>query len=427
MEAIPPSCREDRALLMELASGSVRWLRLLRFIIDQRLDRPAKIPSPVKSIMITAAYQIMFLDKIPRFAAVNEAVQGVRTMGAPWAAGVVNAVLRQIARDVESAGSDSLISMAVDSIVDPCERLAITTSHPSWMVKRWVSCQGLETAELMCRADNMVPPLVVRVNRLKVSRRHAIEELMASGINAACSVTAPDGILLPGFRGNPAGIPGLDRGWFQVQSEAAQIVTLLLSCKPGHRIFDACAGPGGKTTYLAEITKDKARLDAWDTNRDRLRVLEQNAARLDLDSIRLLLPDRFRKISAAATPVYDRILVDAPCSGLGIIRRHPDIKWNRKPGDIARLAGMQKRILKDMAPLLKPGGNMVFCVCTTEPEETREVVQEFLEEQPSWSIVPAARVLTWLDTDFFTPEGLFCITQQEGGMDGFFAALLRRD
>ena len=421
------SCPEDRTLLVELVSGSVRWLRLLAFIIDQRLDRPAKIPLPVKSIMIVAAYQVMFLDRIPPFAAVNEAVQSVRNMGVSWAAGVVNAVLRQIARDMENQGRNSLISKAAENIADPCEKLAITTSHPSWIVKRWVASRDLEIAGLMCRADNVLPPLILRVNRLQVSRRHALETLLASDINAGCSVIAPDGILLPGFRGNPSGIPGFDKGWFQVQAESAQIISLLSACKPGHRILDACAGLGGKTTHLAEITKDAARIDAWDTNSERLRLLKENAARLKLDSIRILSSGSFEKIRERAAPVYDSILVDAPCSGLGIIGRHPDIKWNRKPEDIPRLADIQLEILQAVAPLLKPGGSMVFSVCTTEAEETVDVMEKFLADQPAWSIVPACRMLPWLDSGYFTPEGFFCITQQEGGRDGFFAALLRRN
>lgn len=427
MEDILSSCPEDRALLGELVSGSVRWLRLLTFIIDQRLDRPAKIPANVKSTMIIAAYQIIFLERIPAFAAVNEAVRNVRNIGVPWTAGIVNAVLRQIARDMERLNRDSLISRAVENIVDPCEKLAVTTSHPSWMVKRWVASCGIEAAGQRCRADNTLPSLVLRVNRLRISRRHALEMLLASGINAACSETAPDGILLPGFRGNPAGIPGFDKGLFQIQSESAQIISLLLQCEPNHRILDSCAGVGGKATHLAEITKDRARVDAWDTNSEKLRLLEENAARLGLQSICILSTRSFKKIKTSAAPVYDRILVDAPCSGLGIIRRHPDIKWNREPEDIVRLARTQKEILQDVAPLLKPGGSMVFAVCTTEPEETAGVIKKFMADQPSWSIVPVAHVLTWLDRIFFTPEGFFHIPQQQNGMDGFFAALLRRN
>lgn len=419
-QKIPVSRPEDRALLAETVSGSVRWLRLLTRIIDMRLKKPGKIPPVVKALLVTALYQILFLDRIPAFAAVNEAVKATRACGAAWASGVVNALLRQAQRDMEKGGADALISSAAGQAGDGVDKLATLLSYPSWMVERWVDQHGIQTAEQICRAGNRRPPLVLRVNRLKTSREQAVRLLENTKIHAAVSQISPDGIILHGFRGNPAGIPGFAEGWFQVQDESAQLVSLLLQCHGNNRILDACAGLGGKATHIAEITRDKVLIDAWDTSPRRLGLLKKNASRLGLKSINILSSHDLQAMREAGKPVYDRILVDAPCSGLGVIRRHPDIKWNRKPGDSSRLAATQASILDETAPLLKPGGILVYAVCTTEPEETLEVSEKFLNTHAGW--IPADMDLPWLDKRYLTAEGFLRILPWEGGPDGFFAA-----
>ncbi len=419
----PPN---DRALLGEIVTGSVRWLRLLDRIVCSRLDKPGKIPPEVRAILFTACYQLIFLDRIPPFAAVNEAVTAARQCGAGWASGLVNAVLRRILRAYQAHGMEGIVSHAAKRARDSAERMAIQESFPNWIVRRWIERHGLETAVSMCRASNAPPHFTLRVNRLASGRGEAEALLAGHGIAAARSELAPDALVLENFRGNPSRIPGFEKGWFQVQDESAQLVSLLLQPEPGQSILDACAGVGGKTTHIAELAQDRASIDAWDSDRARLGLLRENAVRLGTGSISVLEESSFARLKSEGKPVYDRILVDAPCSGLGVIRRHPDIKWNRMPEDVPRLAELQKEILEDVAPLLKPGGLLVYSVCTTEPEEGVGVVDEFVASRHGWQIEPAGSVLSWLPASLFNTRGMLRIVPGAATADGFFAALLRK-
>ncbi len=421
---------EDRALLGELVTGTVRHLRLLTCIADTRLKKPAKLPSIVKTIITTALYQLLFLDRIPAFAAVDEAVKACRCCGAAWASGLVNAVLRRILRDIDNQGRDGLISAAAKQGRDAAERLAIIHSYPTWMVNRWGQQFGMDTAEQICRAGNQHPPVTLRVNRLKISRKKAIEQMNMVGIHAVASTISLDGLILPDFRGNPASIPGFEKGYFQVQDESAQLISLLLNPRPDERILDVCAGLGGKTTHIAEITGDKARIDAYDTSRKRLKLLAENISRLQLKSISILNHTDFHEKKAFA-PVYDRIMVDAPCTGLGVIRRHPDIKWNRTHEDSHRLSETQLKILLDAAPLLRTGGTMVYAVCTTEDKEGVEVAKKFLElGAGSWELVRVDHATPDIDLNichrYITDQGFLRILPAPQGPDGFFAAVFRK-
>ncbi len=418
---------EDRALMGEIVTGSIRWLRLLTLLSDSRLKRPDKVPPVVKSILVSAIYQLLFLDRVPAFAVVNEAVKAARSCGASWATGLVNAVLRGIVRDMQSLGRDGLTERAAKGAGSAAEAMATAMSYPTWMVKMWMEQFGMEAAQAMCLAGNSRPPVTLRVNRLKVSRSLSAEMLRDSGIEALTSEISPDGLILPGFRGNPAAIPGFDKGMFQVQDESAQLVSLLLDCQAGQRILDACAGPGGKTTHIAENTGDQAHIDAYDISGRRLGLLKENARRLGHSSIHVLKKQEFDSMRQCGEPVYHRILVDAPCSGLGVIRRHPDIKWNRSPEDIRRLAEIQGSILKETAPLLKHGGIMAYAVCTTTHEETVEVVQKFLKQHASWQALRADRVMPGLHRRFLIDEGYLRILPVPDGPDGFFAALFTRN
>ncbi len=427
---IPAGALEDRALLGELVTGTIRHLRLLTVIADSRLKKPAKLPAIVKAIIITALYQLLFLDRIPAFAAVNEAVKACRCCGAAWASGLTNAVLRRILRDLDNHGRNALIYEAAQPEKDAMECLAIIHSYPTWMVNRWGQQFGMDTAEQICRAGNQHPPVTLRVNRLKISREKAIEEIGMAGIHAVASALSLDGLILPDFRGNPASIPGFEKGYFQVQDESAQLVSLLLNPRPGDRILDVCAGLGGKTTHIAEITGDKAHIDAYDTSRKRLKLLAENISRLQLTSINILDHTDFQE-KKASPPVYDRIMVDAPCTGLGVIRRHPDIKWNRIPEDSDRLSETQLRILADTAPLLRSGGTMVYAVCTTEDKEGGEVAKKILElGAGSWELVRVDHTIPDIDLNichrYVTDQGFLRILPEPQGPDGFFAAVFRK-
>ncbi len=413
---------EDRALAGEIVTGSVRWLRLLTTVVDSRLKKPAKVPPIVKAVLVTACYQLMFLDRVPPFAIVNEAVKAAKKVGASWASGLVNALLRRLIREMEGGGKTHVVELATEGARGPADSVAIRLSYPTWMVRRWIDEYGIEQAEAICRAGNCPPPLNLRVNATKLTRLEALDLLEGSGIGAEESMLSPHGLIFPEFRGNPAAIPGLSEGLFYVQDQSAQLVTLLLQCQKGQRVLDMCAGLGGKTTHIAELTGDEAVVDAWDTSEKRLSQLKANAERLGLHSIRVLSETEFRAREGERT--YDRILVDAPCSGLGVMGRHPDIKWNRQKDDIKRLSGLQTDLLEKAASMINPGGRLVYAVCTTEREETQEVVERFLASHGGWRHVPVESVSVPVPAKYVSDEGFLRIIPEENGPDGFFAAIL---
>ncbi|NDY42001.1 16S rRNA (cytosine(967)-C(5))-methyltransferase RsmB [Dissulfurirhabdus thermomarina] len=406
----------DRALCRELVLGVVRWRSRIDAAVDRCLHGPARRLSPrVRQHLRVAAYQVLFLDRVPDRAAVHEAVAAVKAGPERRAAGLVNAVLRRLAREGEGpphAGAD------------PVERLARETAHPAWMVRRWAGRLGLEAAAALCRTNNTRAPLTLRANTRRLSRSVLLDRLQDAGIEAVPGGLAPEAVVLPGWRGDPAEIPGLAEGLCLVQDEAAQLVSHCLAPAPGEAVLDACAGVGGKTTHIAALMDDRGRVAAADPDAGRLGRLAENARRLGLRAVEILPPGDFRRLRAAGRPAFDRILVDAPCSGLGVIRRHPDIKWNRTPADVPRLAALQLDLLRGAAPLLRPGGRLAYATCTLEPEETSGVVRAFLEAAPGWRLVPVAAALPPAARRFVTPDGCLEIRPEPGGPDGFFAAVM---
>ena len=426
LENTGPWSARDRALVRELVFGVVRWLVLLDRHIDfQLISRKKRLSSIVRSHLRIGVFQILFLDRIPFSAAVNEAVKGVKSSNHAWASGLVNAVLRRVAERRESLGPD-MARRCEDTVgLDAVERLAIETSHPFWMVNRWVGRYGLEEAQAVCRANNIKAPLTLRVNTLTITRKKVLNNLAGHGIDAVPGRYAPEAIMIRGYSGSPVAIPGFKQGWFQVQDEAAQLVSYCLAPMPGEIILDACAGPGGKTTHIAQLIRDQGVVEATDRNDARLELLKENQERLGIKCISCIPFESFNARLPELEGRYHRILVDAPCSGLGVIRRHPDIKWNRTRASLSELASQQRSLLNGLAPLIRPGGTMVYATCTLEPEETREVVEDFLSGHPGWDLIPAEKVLPAAARSFVDRDGFLLTVPEFQGPDGFFAAILR--
>ena len=375
--------------------------------------------------MRIGVFQILFLDRIPFSAAVNEAVKGVKSSNHAWASGLVNAVLRRVAERRESLGPE-MARRCEDTIgLGEVERLAIEQSHPFWMVDRWVGRYGLEEARSLCRANNIKAPLTIRVNTLTVTRDEVLKALTGHGIDAVRGRYAPEAIMIRGYSGSPVTIPDFKHGWFQVQDEAAQLVSYCLAPKPHEIILDACAGLGGKTTHIAQLIRDHGIVEATDRNDARLELLKENQERLGIKCISCIPFESFNARLPELEGRYHHILVDAPCSGLGVIRRHPDIKWNRTRASLSESASQQRFLLNGLAPLIRPGGTMVYATCTLEPEETREVVEDFLSGHPGWHIVLADQVLLGPAATLVDENGFLVIFPSPSGPDGFFAAILR--
>ena len=405
---------QDRGLLTELVYGTLRMRGRLDWIVG-RLYRgdDAALETPVRNILRTGLYQLLFTDRIPPFAAVNEAV-GIAKKSCPAAAGLVNAILRNVLREKEHIAWPEMAK-------DPGRAIAVLHSHPRWLVERWLDRYGIDETIAACRANNGIPPLAVRVNGLKTSREKAVATLAAEGITAETTRYSQDGIILTtpaaGLRETAAFRGGLIR----VQDEASQLVARLCAPKPGERVLDLCAGAGGKTLHLAALMKNRGKITAVDLHPDQLRLLTAEASRLGVTIVETH-PGNATRTPDAFSGAFDRVLLDAPCSGLGTLRRNPEIRWRIAPADLEKCAQIQRRLLWSAALCMKPGGRLVYTTCTVTPEENENVVTDFLASHPAFTCIsPESIPLELIDAN-----GFFRTFPHHHGTDGFFGALFTR-
>ncbi len=410
---------QDRAFATELVYGTLRWRGRIDFHLSRVLNRDLEKLEPlVATALRLGAYQLLFSDRVPASAAVDESVRCIRAAGAERAAGLVNAALRRLAREHESVELPALER-------DPLAHLTHALSLPAWLAARWLEDYGAEQAAALADACNAIPPLTVRANRRRVSPEALLAELRERFPEAAPCRFASHGIVL-GRRGNPAVDPAFLAGRFTVQDESSQLVVALLDPQPGERVLDTCAAPGGKSSAIAECIGDTGEVVAIDRHSGRLDLVRRHARRLGLEHVRSVVRDATRPLSdLAAEPAFDRVLVDAPCSGLGTLRRNPDARWRVRAGDPARLADTQRAILRHAAAVLRPGGVLVYSTCTLLREENEAIVEAFLNECPDFSLATSvgapAEVRPLIGSDAF----LRCLPHLHDS-DGFFAARLER-
>jgi 16S rRNA (cytosine967-C5)-methyltransferase len=409
--------QRDRALLTELTYGTLRWRGTIDARLERYLNRPLARTDPlIRNLLRLASYQLLYLDRVPGYAAVNEAVELAKRHGGRTAAGFVNGVLRSLVRDVSRGAAFDEEKSAV--------ALAVKHSHPEWLVRRWLDEFGPREAQALMQANNEKPTLTVRVNTLRCTRDDLLTRFTSAGIAAAATPRSPVGIAL-----RSAGIVeqllGFDDGLFQVQGEASQLVSYLLAPEPGERILDACAAPGGKTTQIAELMKDRGEVVALDRSAPGVEKICANVNRLGLKSVRAVVGDATQPLAASIAAHYDRILIDAPCSGLGTLRGHPEIKWHRDPKDIQRLSRLQTKIVDRTARYLKPGGVLVYSTCTLSREENEGNIAAFLARHCEFELEDAAGYLPPQAKRMV--HGLFFqALPQRDNTDGFFAARLTR-
>lgn len=406
----------DRGLFAELVFGVLRRRGTLDHILAQLLEKPIKELDPqALQILRIGLYQLTCLDRIPESAAVNESVKLAKTI-APRTSGLVNAVLRNYLRQRETLSFP-------DQLSEPVKSIAARHSQPEWLAEHWLHQLGSEDATLLAEASSQQPPLTLRINRLRTTREKLLQEFRDSGIEATPCRFSPDGIAIAG-RQTIINLPGYEEGHFAVQDEASQLAGLLLGAEPGQRIWDACAAPGGKACHIAQQMDDNGELVATDISRSKLTIVQENARRLGISCLSTAVAD-LHQPDTLPEGLFERILLDAPCSGLGVIRRNPEAKWRLLPTDITRLAAVQKMLLKNAASLLKPGGSLLYSTCSTSVEENEEVVEDFLLHHPDFvlenlnDLFPAWREL-------FEFYGMFRVWPHRHGTDGFFAARLRR-
>lgn len=410
--------RRDGALLTELTYGTLRWRGRIDAHLKQLIRRPLETTDPfLRNLLRIALYQIVYLDRIPDYAAVNAAVDLAKVHGGGHAAGFVNAVLRSyLRRKQQELPKPNLDAAELSSVSE-------YWSHPQWLVQQWREYLGASELAALLQANNQEAPLVLRANALKTTREDLLKLLRCEGIDATPTRWSPQGIRL-GSRVPVDQLPGFREGLFQVQSEASQLVSYLLTPQPAERVLDACAAPGGKTTHLAELMQDRGEIIASDISQRGLRKIEENAKRLGLSSIRTGIADA-SKASPENRSLYDRILVDAPCSGLGTLRSHPEIKWNRNEGDLKRLSQLQQTIVARAAAHLKHGGVLVYSTCTLTAHENQEVVQKFLQNYHNFMLEDAAAHLPE-PAQHLVQNGYFMAWPHRHDTDGFFAARLRK-
>ena len=406
--------QQDKNLCHAIVFGVLRHRNYLDFIIQAFSNtKISRMDLSVLYILRMAVFQMQFLDRVPDFAAINTGVDLAKAQGGKKIAGFVNAVLRNAARGIDSLVWPDLHKHLVDHV-------SVVYSIPLWLAQRWYNRYGPDTTLDLCRALNRIPPITLRTNTLKTSRTELGRQLAAAGHKFDFTRFSPDGVLLTGAGIHVENLTGFSSGLFQIQDEAAQLVSRVLNPKKGERILDACAGLGGKSLHLAQLMENTGQITAVDTEGNKLVQLTSEAQRLGITCVTTQVMDLLRADISDFPKFFDRVLVDAPCTGLGVLRRNPDARWERSVQDIQRMAARQKRLLNSAANLVKPGGTLVYAVCSCEKEENEAVIAAFLKKRKDYVLDPMGHFCGYACDRFFTTF------PDTNGMDGFFAARLTR-
>jgi 16S rRNA (cytosine967-C5)-methyltransferase len=407
--------KKDVGLLTELVYGTLQRKMTLDFYLSPFLQKSKKLEKWVPYLLRLTLYQMEFLDKIPDHAAINEAVEIAKKRGHKGVAGFVNGVLRNIQRE----GLPS-----VSNILDPVERVSVETSHPYWLVERWAKQFGLDKTKEMCELNLLAPTQTARVNQSLITRDEALSLLREEGYSVEPSAIIPESIHC--LQGNIAASNTYKEGFLTIQDESSMLVAYALGVTQNEKILDACAAPGGKSTHIAEKLKGTGMVYSLDLHEHKVKLIKENADRLRLENIEAQALDSRKVGEHFANQQFDRILLDAPCSGLGVMRRKPDMKYTKKEEDLSRLQTIQLDLLKAVSPLLKKDGILVYSTCTVDQEENEAVVRTFLETNPEFE-----GDLGWKER---MPEAIQPLIQsydlqvfpQDFGSDGFYIAVLRK-
>lgn len=413
LESVHPS---ERALTREMVYGVCRCRNRLDWALDQVSDRPVEsLDVRLQTLLRLGAYQILELERIPVWAAISETVDLAKSTGRARASGFVNAVLRHLARRKEE--------LARPTFEDPMDKLVLGQSHPRWLVERWMKRFGHEATAAILEAHNERAPLSLRVNTLKSSSQAVKEELQKEGFLVKESSVVPGMLRLESWPREVTATEIFRSGACIIQDEAAALVGFLSAPKPGETILDACAAPGGKTTHLAEHMKDRGAVIAMDRWLARMQRLVRQSRRMGFESILPVVGD------ALAPPVkgpFNLVLLDTPCSGLGVLRRHPEGRWLKGPEIIGRHAELQFALLNALADWVAEEGALIYSVCSFEPEETTDLVAHWLADNHGWMLEDSRPYLPEAAHRWVTEDGAMCILPEPGGPDGFFAIRLRR-
>ena len=412
----------DRALAAEIATGVQRWRAALDHVIVVFSKREiARLDPEVTDILRLSAYQLLHLTRVPASAVVDDAVNLTRRAGKKSAAGFVNAVLRAVSRGrnalplplrpADAADRDAVLAY-----------LSITLSHPRWLVERWLDRFGLDATEAWLRFDNAAAPLTLRANRLKLSAPELTDRLRVAGVRVRPARFAPDALIVED--GHPLRGPEAEAGLFLVQDEASQLIAMLAGEHPGALVLDTCAAPGGKTTALAAAMENRGRLVACDVRPRRVELLRNTVAASGASNVSLVRANLLRSLPFRAS--FDCVLVDAPCSGLGTLRRDPDIRWRRLEEDLPALAAAQLTMLQHAAEAVAPGGRLIYATCSSEPEENEGVAGAFLTTTSGFADLHASQAAPRLPAALIDARGHLRTEPHRDGLEAFFGAVFVR-
>ncbi|MFT3654758.1 Ribosomal RNA small subunit methyltransferase B [Bacillus sp. B01(2024)] len=406
---------QDRGLLTELVYGTLQNKIALDYILKPFIRKPNKVKPWVIQLLRLSAYQMEYLEKIPDRAAIHEAVEIAKKRGHKGIASFVNGILRSLQRE----GAPSFAE-----IEDPVLRLSTETSHPEWLVKEWVEAYGFEAAEKICRIHLVPPKQTLRVNHIKADREKLLDKMENAGLEAEAGDLSPDAIKL--LKGSIANTEFFQNGQVSIQDESSMLVARALNPKPGETVLDACAAPGGKSAHIAELMENEGSLTSLDLHRHKVKLIKEGAERLGLTIIDAQTMDARKAGDAFGAERFDRVLVDAPCSGFGVIRRKPDMKYTKTPDDSRRLSEIQLGILREIAPLVKKGGTLVYSTCTMDRTENDEVMHAFIQEHPEFEPDLSLEKRLPEKARPFVQDGSLQILPHYFGTDGFFISSMRK-
>jgi 16S rRNA (cytosine967-C5)-methyltransferase len=420
LEKSPQIKPVDRALIYQLVYGVLRWQGKIDWVLKQFSRIPLeKLSLRTLFVLRLGVFQILFLSRIPISAAVNESVKLAKSGREPWTAPFVNAVLRSLDRAREG--------LSFPSKEDPVSFLTVNFSHPAWLVKYWLEAFGFEKTLALCEFNVQIPPNTIRTNTSKISRQQLIKSLKSKAVSVEATHYSPAGVRIEGPRRPLIEDEWHQQGYFQIQDEASQMIAAILDPKPGERILDLCAGAGGKAGHLAQLMNNQGNIMAVDLHPKKIKALMENAGRLGIGIIQGQAGDGLREdLFSKTARVFDRILIDAPCSGWGVMGRNPDLKWRLGPEDSTRLAQMQNKFLQNGAGWLKSKGILVYCTCTLSREENQEVIQKFLKEHRDFVLEDVSAFLPEPARELTDSQGFFQTWPPVHKMDGFFAARLKK-
>jgi len=408
--------RPERGLLLELVQGVKRWEVRLDYVLSRLSDMPLKKLHPmVLQLLRLGVYQILMLDRVPARAVLHEAGNLAKAKGLPKShVGFVNAVLRRLA-----AGE---VPPLPDPAADPVLALSVLHSHPAWLVKRWLGRFGPEATAARLAANNRIPPLSVRVNTLKTDPASLMVRLAQEGVAARRCRFSPVGLIFESIQTSPTELSSYREGLWLFQDEGAQLISGLLPLGPGLRLAEIGAGRGGKTTHLSEAMVNSGLLAAVDRHAGRLKELRKNTRRWGVEIAYPIQADAARALPLKSDTM-DAVILDVPCSALGILRRHPEIKGRLKESDLPTFPARQAAMLDEAARVVKPGGSLLYITCTTEPEEDEGQIEQFLAKHPEFHLASEAGRLP-PQAHLVKPPGYFSSSPEEHDLDAFFAAVL---